>query len=387
MHLTDGELRAYQDQELNEPERARAQLHLSACDLCQDRAEDMASHAGQVEASLASLAPLPHEAPGSIETARARFQARRIEKENLTMFQKIFTRAYRPAWAALAVIVILAAALAIPSVRAVANSFLGLFRIQSVSIVQVDPGDLPDQLGSSEQFQQLISDDVKIEELGEPQEAGSPEEASSLAGIPVRLPAEIEGTPKLHVQPGTRAAFEIDLPRVRALMSEIGQEDIELPDELDGATVTLELPTVVGATYGDCEVEREGDQDPDEPGYQTRNCATLIQMASPEISAPPGLDVAGLGQAFLQLLGMSPEEAAQFSQTVDWTTTLVIPIPRYGMTYQDVPVDGVNGTLIWEGQPGAMTHYMLIWVKDGVVYSLSGRGNRSEALSIANSLK
>jgi hypothetical protein len=170
-------------------------------------------------------------------------------------------------------------------------------------------------------------------------------------------------------------------------LAELAQQDIELPDELDGATVTMELPTMVGATYGDCEVEREAGEDPDSPSRRARNCTTLVQMASPEISAPPGLDVAGLGQSFLQLLGMSPEEAAQFSQTVDWTTTLVIPIPRYGTTYEEVKVDGVTGTLIWEGMPGESSNYVLIWVRDGLVYALSGRGPRSAALSIANSLK
>ena len=189
------------------------------------------------------------------------------------------------------------------------------------------------------------------------------------------------------VQPRVRASFDIDLPRVRALMAEIGQEDLDLPAELDGATVTMELPSVVAAAYGDCEFQPAASDDPDEPSRSRRNCTTLMQMASPEISAPPGLDVARLGQAFLQLLGMSPEEAAQFSQTVDWTTTLVIPIPRYGMEYQEVMVDGVTGTLIWEGMPSESANYVLIWVKDDVVYSLSGRGPRSTALSIANSLK
>ena len=387
MHLTDGELRAYHDQELSVAEGDQARSHLSACEHCRQRADELAGRAGKIGDYLAALAPVPDETPRSIETARARFQARRIEKEKVTMLQKIFARPYRPAWIALAVIAILAASLAFPSVRAIANSFLGLFRIQTVAIVQVNPGDLPDQLGSSEQFQRLISDDVTIEDLGEPEEVASAEEASGLAGIPVRLPTEINGEAQLVVQPRVRASFDIDLPRVRALMAEIGQEDLDLPAELDGATVTMELPSVVAAAYGDCEFQPAAGDDPDEPSRSRRNCTTLMQMASPEISAPPGLDIAGLGQAFLQLLGMSPEEAAQFSQTVDWTTTLVIPIPRYGMEYQEVMVDGVTGTLIWEGMPSESANYVLIWVKDDVVYSLSGRGPRSTALSIANSLK
>lgn len=387
MHLTDGELRAFHDQELGAGESERARTHLLDCQRCQQRGAELARRADEAGHYLASLAPIPEEIPRSSETARAHLEARRSEKEKMSMIQKIFARPYRPAWIALGVIAILAAGLAFPSVRAIANSFLGLFRVQTVTVVQVNPGDLPNQLGSSEQFRQLISDDVTVQEMGEPEEVSSAAEASRLAGISVRLPTDIAGEPRLVVQPGTFISFEIDLPRVRALLSEIGQGEIDLPRELDGATVTLDLPTMVGASYGNCEPQPGPGDDPDEPYRSSRDCTTLVQLASPEISAPPGLDVASLGQAFLQLLGMSPEEAAQFSQTVDWTTTLVIPIPRYGTTYQEVQVDGVAGTLIWEGNPGGSSNYVLVWVKDGVVYSLTGRGTRSSALSIANSLK
>jgi hypothetical protein len=109
-------------------------------------------------------------------------------------------------------------------------------------------------------------------------------------------------------------------------------------------------------------------------------------MPSPTISAPPGLDVQKIGEAFLQIMGMSAEEAARFAQSVDWSTTLVIPIPRNGTSYQEVPVDGVTGTLIVQDMEGHEAQYLLIWVKDGILYSLAGSGNGSAALRIVNSL-
>ena len=81
---------------------------------------------------------------------------------------------------------------------------------------------------------------------------------------------------------------------------------------------------------------------------------------------------------------MSPEEAASFAENVDWTTTLVVPVPRYGTTYQEVVVDGVTGALI---QQAGDFEYMLFWVKDGMVYALNGPGNAQMALEIGNSLK
>jgi hypothetical protein len=189
-----------------------------------------------------------------------------------------------------------------------------------------------------------------------------------------------------------KASFLVDLPKVQAFLNEIGYSDLKLPSELDGAVVTMDLPVAVSASFGECgfseEFTPEEGVDPDErPLPRMLDCTTLIQVASPEISAPPGLDIAGIGEIFLQVLGMSPEEAAQFTSNVDWTTTLIIPIPRYGTEYEDVFVDGVEGTLIMQSQRSDYPEYLLVWIKDGVVYALTGPGEATAALEIADSLK
>jgi hypothetical protein len=177
---------------------------------------------------------------------------------------------------------------------------------------------------------------------------GSAEEASAAAGIPVRLPAAAEGEQSLEIQPAGKAVFNVNLPRLRAILSEIGRSDIQLPDSLDGSTVTVEIPTSVMAQYGQCEYRsewaREQGYDPDDQTIpRLLQCTSLVQAPSPVITAPEGMNVAQIGEAFLQVMGMSPEEAASFSSNVDWTTTLVIPVPRYGTSYRDVAADGVTG--------------------------------------------
>src|SRR3970282_2269498 len=118
------------------------------------------------------------------------------------MLQKLYSHKSRRVWAALGVIAILGIALAFPGVRAIANSFLGLFRVEQFTVVQVNPGDLPEQLGSSSQFEQLIAKTVQWEDLADPAEVSNAEEAGGLAGIPVRLPSALEDQPQLMVQPG-----------------------------------------------------------------------------------------------------------------------------------------------------------------------------------------
>src|SRR2546427_5170947 len=49
---------------------------------------------------------------------------------------------------------------------------------------------------------------------------------------------------------------------------------------------------------------------------------------SPTVSVPPDLNMSDIAEAALELAGMSPAEARSFCQTVDWSSTLVVPIPR-----------------------------------------------------------
>ena len=116
------------------------------------------------------------------------------------------------------------------------------------------------------------------------------------------------------------------------------------------------------------------------------NCTYLIQAPSPTVSVPPDLSMSDIAEAALELAGMSPAEARSFCQTVDWSSTLVVPIPRNSSSYETVTVDGVEGTLITETL-SLGNRYSLMWIKNGVIHSLAGHGNSSDALSLAAALR
>ena len=122
------------------------------------------------------------------------------------------------------------------------------------------------------------------------------------------------------------------------------------------------------------------------PGRVYADCVILAEIPSPEVSAPASVNVAQLAQIALEFSGMTPEEAAAFTDTVDWTSTLVVPIPKNAASYQQVTVDGVTGTLIQRPSDDA-PQFALLWVKDGIIYAIGGLGSNSQqALEIANSL-
>lgn len=392
MHTNEGQLSAYLDGELDPASLREISSHLEACPHCRGKLETIQERKKIAQTRLQSLTSTKEPSTRAVAAARARLQIRIQNQEEGTMFKKIFARRYRRAWAVAGLVVILAVAMAFPPVQAIANSFLGLFRVQQFSVVQINPADLPQQLGSSSQLESMLSTNVNVEEIGEPQEVASIEEAETLSGIDLRLPGMLEGIPDLRVTPGAHVSFVIELAHVNAVLAEIGRSDIQLPAALDGAQVSVDISGGVAAQYGDCSFDIESaarnSEDPDNPRVpRLPECTTLLQSPSPVVEAPPGLDIARIGEAFLQIFGMSPDEAAQFSKNIDWTTTFVIPIPKYGTSYQDVVVDGVNGTFIRQDLQESPDQYMLLWVKNDVVYALTGPGNLRTALQIAESLE
>jgi hypothetical protein len=106
------------------------------------------------------------------------------------------------------------------------------------------------------------------------------------------------------------------------------------------------------------------------------------------VSVPSGLDIAPLAETALQLAGMSPSQAKEFCRTVNWKSTLVLPLPHFMQSYELVDVNGAQGTLISHlaGRPGGGANYTLVWVRNGMIYSLVGFGNPGEAVALANSI-
>jgi hypothetical protein len=384
MHPTSGEIRAYLDQELPAEGRQGIAAHMAACPACQAKAQALQEQAQRVVDRMATL-EMKHSHPLPIPQARARLSTRlsQTERKEQTLMSK-FTRIPRPAWVGLTIVLVLAIALAFPPVRAIANSFLQLFRVEQVRVLPVDWNKLPGNLDSSAALENVFSKSVEVQERGEPQEVANAAEASAVAGFAVHLPTAVDTQPKVIYQPGGTLTFTVDLALMRAVLEEIGRPDIELPDSIDGSKVRVDIAGSVVAAYGEC--QQSESLDPDQAREFTGpGCTTFVQMPSPVISAPPEMDLLKLGEAYLQMLGMDKEEAASFAENVDWTSTFVIPVPRNSADYREVTVNGVPATLInyYRGEPV----YMLMWIENDILYALGGPGRGENALEVANSLK
>jgi hypothetical protein len=378
MHIQKGTLRAHLDGQLSPEQAAQVDDHLSGCRRCRERMEVLEQYAAQAAGAL-NQDPYPQSLL-STRTARQHFERYILDKEKNHMENRNKVIGIRLAIAGVLIVVLLSI-LAIPQVQVIANNFLGLFRVEQVAVVPVNLGALDSSMHSGGvQFEQMIASDATITEHGQSQKVGSAAEAANLVDFPLRLPTSTGEPDELSVEAGVTVEYVVDLPRLRAILSELGQDASMLPQSLDRATITVDIPTLVAASYGDC---RSARYDPDDQeSIRSTNCKVLMQLPSPTIEAPPGLDIDSLAQIFLQAAGMTEQEARRFSERIDWATTLVIPIPS-NATSNDITVDGVQGVLV----ESRGSSYMLVWVKDGILYALSGMGDTSPAFQMANSLE
>jgi hypothetical protein len=389
MHLKDETIRAFLDGELEPGQTAEAEAHLAACETCAARLDDMRARSLRVAATLRGRDTTPTSPP---DAAFDRLRPRLLERTSDR--RTAWTRRARLAFAPAALVVALAIALSLPSVRVWAGEFLGLFRVQHVTVLPVDItrlSALSEDEPLATQLSQLLSSSVTFtREAGDPQPAADGAQASQMAGFDVRLPTDREQPLALVVQSGEAFDMQIDRERAQRLIEAAGFAGLQLPQSIDGATISVDIPTGVTAGYGDCPVLEEALSEETgavgSAGRRYINCIMLVEMPSPVISTPPDLDIQQLAELGLQFTGMTPEQAHQYSQTVDWTSTLVIPIPRNGASYQQVAVDGTTGYLIQRPTDDA-PQFALVWVKDEIIYAIGGLGNNADqALDMAEAM-
>jgi hypothetical protein len=380
-HLTEGELRASLDGELDES----LLTHLEACAKCQKQLAELRRTHLHIASRLSFLASGAEPVP-STRLAWSHFTEKYLKQKETSMLKKWF--AFPVVRYGAIAILALAMLMAFPTTRALAGKLLNLFRVQQVVILPIDSANLEDMSGNQSfgsQLSQLISSSTIVtDKREEPVFVATAAEANHIAGFNVRLPEEM---PLSYISVTDSAAFtmKIDRAKAQSLLEGAGRADLSLPDSIDGAEVSISIPASVSTAFGLCPDPKATEEIQGDVRNLYPDCIIFAQMPSPIVDVPEGMDLAQLAQIGLEFSGMSHAEAAAFTGSVDWKTTLVIPVPRNSTTSTDMSIDGVNGKLI-QGQ-SERPQYMLLWVKNGIVYFISGSGtNTSTALKIVDAL-
>lgn len=379
MHRKEGQLRAYLDSQVS-PEESRAiEEHLKTCEACHQRLEALRLRSGAVASALDALAEPAGSAAPSVSRAFAQFQDR-IERESesrrsvTTMWNRMTSGRWRAAWATVTAVVVLALFVFYPPLRTAASEFLGVFRARKFAAIPINLSVMEDDPTFASIVESALSDQVEMTKAPGPlTKAESAEEASVLAGFRVRLPGWLPDTyieaPTMQVADETSFRVTVNGEYVRLVQEALGKADIPVPEGLDGARVDVAIPKVFTANY------------PSE-----RGSLLLIQAPSPEIALPASLDMTELGTFALRLADTPESEALRLAQTIDWASTLVIPVPMQFATYAQVSVAGAEGLVISERSGPAAPELLLVFERDGIVYGVQGRVPSEDLIAIAESM-
>ena len=276
--------------------------------------------------------------------------------------------------AAAASIAVVGFAFTLPPVQAAAQAFLDLFRVVQFTGVQVDPERLRNLETSGLNLQGMLGEVEPLTTPQEPVSYATAAEAGAAAGIRVRTPTWIppEFTSTGITVTGEHAArITANTAGLQAVLDALALNDVELPDGLDGQVATVRVPPIVRQSYAD------GDR-----------MLHVIQAQSPDASFPAGLDLSKLAYAGLRILGTPQDEAYRMSVTIDWRTTLVVPVPTQAAAYRPINVAGNEGLLL-EGlvENGQRVGGVLMWSAGGEVFAVAGQMSGVQLLEIAQNLQ
>jgi hypothetical protein len=303
---------------------------------------------------------------------------------------------WRRAGAAAVVVAAVAALFVLAPVRGAAAQFLALFRVEEIRTVPFDPGSMEGLAATGfdpADFVTVVGDPMD----GEPRTLATVGEAAAELPYALRRPAALGAPDEVVLVPAGRTELSVDGARLHDALAGLGLDASAVPPEQ--AVIEVERGAAVGMrwTAADGEVE-------------------LLQVPAPEIALPDGWDPAALGRLYLGLLGRPDDEVDALAETIDWATTLVVPVPMGHVESVPVRVDGAEGVLFLPderaarrmalAQPPAAAmpvdrgpvevgpgrgrvaeaggaEALLLWQRDGLVYALSGERSGDELVALA----
>ncbi|HSH02237.1 MAG TPA: hypothetical protein VLL52_06910 [Anaerolineae bacterium] len=315
-----------------------------------------------VMAKLSLLAPSAEDAPTPPAEAWARWQdkvgeqvASRPVKESWS-WRALWPKPSR-AWAGALAMLAIVLLFALPPVRVAASDFLSLFRVQKFAPISVSPA----QLAALEKVADkglYPGEFTIIEEAGPTVIAEDYDDALNLLGyMPGRL-RSLGVADEIEIEPASSGRLRVNLDNLREIVATMDVDPDLLPDSLDGADVAVAIKPIVVQKWSEEQL-------------------VLVQMVSPYVDYPADVDPAAMGQILLQMLGMPERDARRLAANIDWTNTLLLPIPTELASFREVRVMDVTGLAITTLDGKSTT---LLWERDNMVFMLAG--NRSaEALS------
>ncbi len=287
-----------------------------------------------------------------------------------------------PALAGAFAAVALVSLFTVPAVRVSAQALLDMFRVRKFAAVQFDEARI-EKLRAMQKGQEpgmmVLERRETVLDPGKPRVFTDPGAAAAAAGLNLRRPGFLPNglaPDTVFVNGAAEVRFALSETKLRSLLDALDLRDVSVPMGLDGKTVDVRTQPVV--------IERF------KGGRWT---AALIQTMSPELATPAGLDVERLGEIGLRVIGLDAGEARRVAQSIDWRTTMVVPVPINASTFRQVTVHGQPGLLVTTAGRGAGENEprrdgtVVMWSEGDRIFAITGNLNSSDVMEMAESVQ
>ena len=370
----EGRLRAYIDGELPELERALVASHLSTCQRCRMAFGAIVATAQQAATLLAPPASSANAAFARFSAAQPVGASRAAYQEDLVNTSRFLSGPRRAWMVTAAVVLVLVSLLAFPPVRAAADSLLQIFRVRSVVFVPVDQARVEKLKSLNFDGKNLFVGKPTFEGDRQPKDVADAAAASSAVGFAVGQPSALPGTAtasSYKVVGAQKGSFQVDVASARELLKLLDVQNVTLPDSLGQSPIVVNTQPLAVTSYSG-------------HGYTL----ALTQGRSPEVTLPDGVDLAQLGSAALQALGTPADQAATMARSIDWSSTLLVPIPTDLSAVQQVTVNGAPAMIVSSSADAEGEGKMLYWQNGDHFFVLKATGiSETELVAAAESVR
>lgn len=404
--LSDGEIKVVIDGEVNEMQRI--QDHISVCEHCRERMDELAAQALFTHQKMDLLRSSEQDV--DVDSARLKLRRRlaatSMQRESEQVQGESFMssmwrhRALRGTVAMLAIMVLTAAFVFTP-MRSLANDFFNRMEVEKFEAITVQPEEFT-EFGLDLALRAFTADHERLMLVSETlyeidtsydktalennavvlDSVDAARDAFGEFKLPSSLPSGFESAPQLMMSNQGSATVTLDTASVHVIIDELRLpiESIPPASEMPSMVFQSDIPAALVAYY-DAGVD----------GH-----LAVIQMESPVITTPEGLDMNALRDEVLSMPGLPEDFVAQLRNIDNWQNTLVLPVPE-GAETRDVTIDGNGGLLIEAGTfDGAEFGFafeldgdlsVVMWNDEGSLYIVAGTLDGDQLLDVATSLR
>jgi hypothetical protein len=391
--LDRGLLVNMRDGELPTDENVQALAHLIGCADCSADERDVQQNGQDVYGLLSTLNPatMP-DTTKAFATFQAKLREEQHTANDLNIVPLSGQKAQKPLqptwkrkrvrWITAAVAAALIAALLLPNAGALANQFFALFHVQQFQPVKLDAHQTAQDLFNNlTDFGTIQVSQSQTTDLNNPTKSQVEQRTHFPLLLPSKLPQGVPTTPRYVFFNGAHATFTFDAAKARATMQRIGDGNVRIPVQLNGAVYTITVSSSVGIQYARCNSDTT---DKNASACRNQQQLDIAEVPSPVVQGSSANSLTDL-RAYMLSLPHLQLNMHELWQNVDLSTgTIPVPLPTAQTDAQRVSIHGAAGVLLVDN---TIKYGGVLWQSHNIVYAIvTNTNDRTQILDTANSL-